>query len=126
VQAIERVTLPLVKDAAALADELKVKRALLDVIQRGKEIDGKHYPYSPSLAGAKNERSLLQDAIEVARGEMAADKWGAAELEAIAKHHIDRMRASGWLVVGEMAELMPDPGRFRKGRGLKVVWAATP
>jgi hypothetical protein len=54
VQAIERVTLPLVMDAAARADDLKVKRALLDLIHRGKEIDEKHYPYSPSLAGAKN------------------------------------------------------------------------
>jgi hypothetical protein len=63
VQAIERATLPLVKDAALQADELIVQRALLDLIHQGKEIDAKHYPYSPSLAGAKNERSLLEDLI---------------------------------------------------------------
>ena len=125
-QAIERVTLPLVKDTAALADELKVKRAFLDLIHRGKNIDGNHYPYSPSLAGAKNERSILRDAVEVIRGEMAAGEWRPADLETIIRHHIETMKTSGWLVVGERTELMPKPGRLRKGRGLKVVWAATP
>jgi hypothetical protein len=47
-------------------------------------------------------------------------------LEAFAKYHIDTMKNSRWLAVGDMAELMSDPGRFRKGRGLKVVWAVTP
>ena len=120
------LTLPLVKDAAASADELKVKQALLDLIDRGKNIDGKHYPYSPSFAGAKNERSILQEAIEVIRGAMAAGEWRAADLEPIARHHIETMKTSGWLVTGDMSELMSEPGRFRKGRGLKVVWAATP
>ena len=126
VQVIERVTSPLVKDAAALADELKVKRALLDLIHRGEEIDGKYYPYSSSFAGAKNERSLLQDAIHVIRGVMAVGEGQADYLEFIAKNHINTMSNSGWLVVGAMAELVSDPGRFRKGRGLKVVWAMTP
>jgi hypothetical protein len=62
VQAITRVTLPLMNNAAATADDQKVRRALLDLVGGGKIIDGQSYPYSPSIAGAKNERALLDDA----------------------------------------------------------------
>ena len=37
--------------------------AILDLVDRGKMIDGQSYPYSPSLAGAQNERALLDDAM---------------------------------------------------------------
>ena len=36
------------------------------------------------------------------------------------------MKTEGWIVVGDMKELMSEPGRFRKGRGLKVDRARTP
>jgi hypothetical protein len=36
------------------------------------------------------------------------------------------MKTEGWLIVGDMKELMSEPGRFRKGRDLKVDWARTP
>jgi len=126
VQAIARITLPLLKDAAATAEDLKIKRVLLNLIDRGKIIDGKPYPYSPSLAGAKNERGLLQDAINVVRNEMAICEWRPTDLKTVTKHHVDTMSAKGWLAVGAMEELTSNPGRFRKGRGLKVVWSLTP
>jgi AAA domain len=126
VQAIARVTLPLQKDAAATADDLKIKRALLHLIDRGKIIDGKPYPYSPSLAGAKNERGLLRDAIDIVRSAMAVGDWRPADFETMTKHHIATMMKDGWLVGGAVEELTSKPGRFRKGRGLKVVWGLTP
>ena len=57
VQAIARVNLALLSNAAATADDQKIRRAILDLVKRGKVIDGQSYPYSPSLAGADNERA---------------------------------------------------------------------
>jgi hypothetical protein len=126
VQAITRVYLPLLNNAAATADDLKVRRALLDLVGSGKIIDGQSYPYSPSIAGAKNERALLEDAMAAVGNATAPRQWGSADLEAVTKRTIEKMKTEGWLVVGDMKELMSEPGRFRKGRGLKVDRARTP
>lgn len=63
VQAVVRVQLPIQPSGSASADDMKIDAAILDLVDRGKEIDGQAYPYSPSLAGAKNERAFLPDAM---------------------------------------------------------------
>jgi len=55
----------------------------------------------------------------------APRQWAPADLEAVTKRTIDKMKTEGWLVVGDMKDLMPEPGRFRKGRGLAVDRAHT-
>ena len=50
------MNLPLLNSAAATADDQKIRDAILDLVDRGKMIDGQSYPYSPSLAGARNKR----------------------------------------------------------------------
>src|SRR5262249_41987456 len=45
VQAVARVTLPLVNNASVTADDHKIWRAILDLVERGKIIDGQSYPY---------------------------------------------------------------------------------
>jgi hypothetical protein len=126
VQAITRANLPLSNNVSAAGDDLKVRRALLNLVAGGKIIDGRPYPYSPSIAGAKNERAILDDAMAAVVNAMAPQQWSPADLEAVTKRTIEKMETEGWLVVGDMKELMSDPGRFRKGRGLKVDWARTP
>jgi RecA-family ATPase len=64
VQAVERVKLPFTSRAMAASDEQTVKRALLDLIDRGKIVNEQAYPYSPSFAGKDNDRLLLNDAME--------------------------------------------------------------
>ena len=88
---------------------------------RGKEIDGHAYPYSPSLAGASNQRALLPDAIDAVSRATAPRQWLPGDLEAVIKTAINKMQADGRIVVEDMEDLMPKPGRFRRGRGLKAV-----
>jgi hypothetical protein len=138
VQAIARVTLPLLNNAAATADDLKDKRALLDLVARGKIIDEKSYPYSPVIAGKTNERGLLKDAMTAVYNEKMASRQlrpdngtslgelRPADLETSTRYRIANLIKIGWLVVGDMKDLMSEPGRFRKGRGLRVAWARTP
>ena len=126
VQAVTREYLPLPNNRSAAGDDPKVRRALLDLVAGGKKIDGQFYPYSPSIAGAKNERALLDDAMAVVAKAMAPRQWGPADLEAVTKRAIETLKHDGWLVEGDMKDLMSEPGRFRRGRGLKVVWALTP
>jgi hypothetical protein len=126
VQAITRVNLPLLNNVSTAGDDLKVRRALLDLVARGKIIDGHSYPYSSSIAGAKNERAILDEATAAVANATAPRQWAPADLEAVTKRTIEKMKDEAWLVVGDMKELMSEPGRFRKGRGLKVDWASTP
>lgn len=116
VQAIARVQLPLPNNAAATADEQKIRRAILDLVDRGKMIDGQSYPYSPSLAGAKNERSLLDDAKGAVASATASRQWPPGDLKAATERTIAKMKEEGLLVEG----LMPGKGRFRKGRALRT------
>jgi hypothetical protein len=121
VQAITRVVLPIQPSGMATADDMKIEAAILEVVDRGKMIDGQAYPYSPSLAGATNERALLPDAVAAVANATAPRCWAPGDLEAVIKAAINKMQADGRLVVEAMAKLMPKPGRFRKARGLKAV-----
>jgi hypothetical protein len=126
VQAISRVNLSLLNNAPAAGDDLNVRRALFDLVARGKIINGQSFPYSPSIAGAKNDRALLADAMAVVVKATAPRRWATSDLEAVTKRTIDKMETEGWIAVGDMKELMSEPGRFRKGRGLTVDRARTP
>ena len=72
-------------------------------------IDGQSYPYSPSLAGAKNERALLDDAMAAVADATAPRQWAPADLEAVTERAIAKMKDEGWLVEDNMKELMPKP-----------------
>jgi hypothetical protein len=119
VQAITRVVLP--TQSGANPDDLKIELAIAEIVGRGKEIDGQAYPYSPSLAGANNERGLLPDAMDAVEKATAPRQWLPGDLKAVTDAAIKRMKADGRIVVGAMKDLMPNPGRFRKAAGLKVV-----
>ncbi len=116
VQAIARVHLPLVNSAAATVDDQKIRRAILDLVDRGKMIDGQSYPYSPSLAGAQNTRALLDDAAAAVASATAPRQWPPCDLRAATERAIAKMKEEGLLV----EELMPNMGRFRRGRALRV------
>jgi AAA domain len=116
VQAIVRVHLPVLNSAAATADDQKIRDAILDLVDRGKMIDGQSYPYSPSLAGAQNARALLDDAVAAVADATAAREWPAGDLKATTERAIAKMKEEGLLV----EEQMPGTGRFRRGRALRV------
>jgi hypothetical protein len=126
VQAITRVPLPFERNAGVAADDVKIRRALLDLVDRGKVIDGQPYPYSPSTAGADNERALLDDAMAAARDATVPRQWLPSDLEALIKDTIKRMKDEKWLIDGQVKDLKPAAKRFRRGRGLAVDWARTP
>lgn len=121
VQAITRVVLPIQPSGVANADDVKIEAAILEVVDRGKVIDGQPYPYSPSPAGAQNERPLLSDAMAAVANATAPRQWHPGDLKAVTDAAIKKMKADGRLVVGAMKDLMPNPGRFRKSSGLKAV-----
>ena len=116
VQAIARVHLPTLNSAAATADDQKIRRAILDLVDRGKTIDGQSYPYSPSLAGAQNTRALLDDATAAVAEATAPRQWPPGDLKAVTERAIAKMKEEGLLV----EEQMPSTGRFRRGRALRV------
>jgi hypothetical protein len=126
VQAIARIDIPLAGTASTDPDDQKIRKAILDIVHRGKLIDGKSYPYSPSPAGANNERALLDDATAAVASATVPKIWKPSDLKAVTKRAIAKMTTEGWLVVGDMKDLMSKPGRFAKVRGLKVDWALTP
>jgi hypothetical protein len=121
VQAITRVVLPIQPSGAASVDDMKIEAAILAVVDRGKMIEGQAYPYSPSLAGANNERALLPDAMDAVTNATAPRQWLPGDLKAITDAAIKKMKNDGRLVVGAMKDLMPNAGRFRKSWGLKAV-----
>jgi hypothetical protein len=120
VQAIVRVTLSELKKSVD-PDDQKITKAILDVINRGKNIGGKMVPYSPNLSGAKNEREVLDDAMAAVTVATAPRQWHESDLRAAAKRAIERMEKDGWLT----RQQIPG-GRFRRGQGLEVVWDETP
>jgi AAA domain len=125
VQAIVRLNLSALQAAPATTDDQKIRNAILDQIHHGKTIDGQPYPYSPSLAGANNERALLDDAVAAVRNATAPRQWHPDDLKAVITRTIKQMKNEGLLDVKNMEELMTKPGRFRKGRGLAVNRART-
>jgi hypothetical protein len=126
VQAVTRETLSISCNAAATADDQKIQQAILDTVERGKIIDGERYPYSPSLAGAKNERALLEDAMAAITNATAPRQWIPMDIEAAIKRAIKDMKDKEWLVADVVENLTAKPGRFRRLRGLKANWALTP
>jgi len=116
VQAIVRVHLPVLNSAAATADDQKIRHAILDLVYRGKMIDGQSYPYSPSMAGAQKARALLDDAVAAVRDATAPRQWHPGDLEAATKRAIAKMKEEGLLV----EEQLLSTGRFRRGRALRV------
>jgi hypothetical protein len=121
VQAVVRVQLSVQPGGSANADDMKIEAAILDLVDRGKEIDGQAYPYSPSLAGATNERAILQDAMTAVADATAPRQWALVDLEAVTKNAIKKMKADGRLAVEDMKDLIPKPGRFRRASGLRAV-----
>jgi hypothetical protein len=116
VQAVARVRLPLQASAAASMDDQKIRRAILDLVACGKVIDGKVYLYSPNTTGAKNVRSILDDAVAAARSATAPRQWAPGDLEAVVATTIKKLQEDGTLVSGEIT----GTGRFRRGQGLQV------
>jgi hypothetical protein len=119
VQALVRVNL--LNNPATTTDDQKIRDAILDLIDRGKTIGGQAYPYSPVLAGANNERALLDDAMTAIRNVTAPRQWLSDDLKAVITGTISKMMNEGLLHVKNMEELMPKPGRFRRRRGLATV-----
>ena len=116
VQAIARVHLPLLRSAAATADDQKIRDAILSLVDHGKMIDGQSYPYSPSLAGAQNARSLLDDAMTAVANATAPRQWHPGDLKTVTERSIAKMKEDGLLVEGQM----PSTGRFRRALTLRV------
>jgi AAA domain/Primase C terminal 2 (PriCT-2) len=100
VQAVTRVTLPLPKTASEAAIDPKIQRAILDLVHRGKLVDGVHYPYSTNVSGAKNMRALLDDAMAGVKDATAPRQWRSDDLRAVVHAAIDRMKVEGWLFEG--------------------------
>ena len=120
VQAVQRLNLSVLQTAPLTTDEQKIRDSILDLVQRGKTINGQSYPYSPSAAGANKERGLLNDAMAAVQFAATSQVWTCEDLAAATKRTIKQMKEEGYLVEKDMKELMPNPGRFRKGRGLTV------
>jgi hypothetical protein len=122
VQAITRVVLPIQPSGAASADDMKIEAAILDLVDRGKEIDGQAYPYSPSLAGAENARALLPDAMVAVESATAPRQWLPGDLKAVINAAIKKLKADGRLIVGEMEDFSAHAKqRFPRAKGLKAV-----
>lgn len=120
VQAVQRINLPLLQTATVTTEEQKIRDVIFNLVDRGKIIEGQRYPYSPSDAGSSKERALLEDAIAAVQSATAPRHWPPGDLEAVTKRAIKKMKSEGLLVIKDMKELVSDPGRFRKGRGLAV------
>jgi hypothetical protein len=115
VQAVQRVTLPLLQTEAQTTGDQKIQDAIFDLIDRGKVIDGQAYPYSPSPAGATKERALLDDAMAAVRNASAPRQWRDDDLKTVVIGALKTMKAEGRVIEEEIKK-----GRFRKGRGLAV------
>jgi hypothetical protein len=121
VQAITRTVFPLARTASEAANDQKVRRTILDLIDRGKSIDGEWHPYSPNITGAKNMRALLDDAMVAVADATAPRQWPPDDLRAVTHAAINKMKADGWLY-----EKATTKGRFRNRSALYVEWQNTP
>ena len=120
VQAVLRVQVPIPNGITGSTDEDKIRKSILDLVDQGKTIEGKAYPYSPSPAGADKKRALFPDAITAARTATAPRQWSPGDLEAVVKGAFKSMLAEGALVSRPLTELVPKADRFQRGRGLQV------
>jgi Bifunctional DNA primase/polymerase, N-terminal/AAA domain/Primase C terminal 2 (PriCT-2) len=121
VQAITRIVFPLAKTASEATNDQKIQRAILDLVDRGKSIDGERHPYSPNITGARNMRALLDDAVVAVADATTPRQWPPDDLRAVALAAINKMKADGWLYEKEI-----DKGRFRDRSALYVEWRSTP
>jgi len=120
VQAVVRVQLPAQNSAGGPNDDEKIRRAVINLVDRRKVIEGKPYPYSPSSAGADNARALLKDAMAAVRDATAPREWSTGALEGVVKDTIKELQKQKILVSDDIENLTDEPGRFRRGRGLRV------
>ena len=120
VQAIERVQLPR-SISSTNVDDQKVRRAILDVVARGKLFGNQFAPYSPNITGAKNERALAGDAAAAVETATSPRTWHRADLKAVVERTVAALKLEGALVEEDIKG-----GRFRRGRGLRVDWSRTP
>jgi len=74
-----------------------------------------------SLAGARNQRALLEDAMAAVAEATAPQQWQLCDLEAVIKRTIEAMKTDGWLVQETIAT-----GRFHRGQALRVDRPRTP
>src|SRR5262249_1738857 len=102
VQAVARKQFRTLASPATAVEDLKIKRAILDVVDRGTVIDGQRYPYSPNTTGAKNQRAILDDAMAAAANATAPRQWLPGDLQAAVERSINKMKAGGWLVDNEV------------------------
>jgi hypothetical protein len=121
VQAVVRVTLPLPKTASEMADDRKIQKAILDLVDHGKLINGERYPYSPNVTGHQNMRALLDDALTAVADATQSRQWPPGDLRAVVHAAIDKMRGIGWLY-----EKKIEKGRFHGSAALHVEWRNTP
>ena len=89
----------------------------MDLVERGKMIDGQSYPYSPSLAGAQNARPVVDDAMGAVAKATAPQQWKPVDLKAAVKHAIKQMKKDD---DGRLFEEKITEGRFRNRRALRV------
>ncbi len=115
VQAVQRVNLSVLQAAPPTPADQKIQHAILDLVDGGKMIDGVSYPYSPNLAGAKNARSLLDDAVAAVTNATAPQQWSPVDLKAIIQRTIRQMTKDGRLFDETITK-----GRFRNRQALRV------
>jgi Bifunctional DNA primase/polymerase, N-terminal/AAA domain len=121
VQAVTRVTLPLKKSAAEVANDQKIQRAILDLVDRGKLVDGKREPYSANITARADKRALLDDAMAAVANATQSRQWSPGDLRAIVHAAINKMKVDGWLHEDKI-----EKGRFRRRTGLFIKWEKTP
>jgi hypothetical protein len=120
VQAVVRVKLSSLNRPSD-PDHQKIKKAILDLIDRGKSVGGQYVPYSPNVSGAHNARALIDDAIVAVQAATAPRSWQEADLRAAVTRSVSSLRSEGGLIDKEITG-----GQFRRRRGLNVDWDKTP
>ena len=93
-----------------------VEKAVLEVVDAGKLVDGIRVPYSPNKTGAANARGLTDDALAAIRKALGPE-MSPEDLSALLDQAVSELKAKGVLVDIEIKD-----GRFRRGRGLSVEW----
>ena len=74
-----------------------VEKAVLEVVDEGKLVDGSRVPYSPNKTGAANARGLTDDALAAIRQAVGL-QMSPADLLAMLDQAVSNLKASGGLV----------------------------
>ena len=120
VQAVTRVYLPVI-NAASSNDEQQIRRAILDTIEHGAKMNGQNVPYSPNVAGARNQRTVTDDAMAAVKAATAPRTWLDIDLRSVVKRTIGSLCQDGWIVTDDIKT-----GPARRRKGLRVEWGRTP